>query len=256
VPRFSLFTFLFRRSIFTAKKRAGEGRIQTGTFLQLAVTTLKQLLISVVLVTSLQAINPWLDDLYAQTGLTIDDDTYSTLLATVAATGGVLIGLYYAATTAIAGAIYSNVPNNIRDLLAQDRVGNIYMRFLSFITFSSIVLLGLKAAGFPPNSLTASLLILGAGVSIIAFVKLGARAFYLFDPTTLSGEIVDQIQDAYLTNRPGQYRWNDPSFQNYAYRKARLAVDTTKTLAEITSKQSQLSGQPFVTLALPFIKVL
>ena len=254
--RIQSFAFLFRRSIFTAKKRAGESRIQTGTFLQLVVTTLKQLLISVVLVAGLQTINPWLEELYARTGLTIDDDTYSTLLATVAATGGVLIGLYYAATTAIAGAIYSNVPNNIRDLLAQDRVGNIYMRFLSFITFSSIVLLGLKSAGFQPNSLAASLLLIGAGVSIIAFVKLGARAFYLFDPTTLSGEIVEQIQDAYLKNRPGQYRWNDPSFQNYAYRKARLALDTSKTLAEITSKQSQLSGQPFVTLCTQFLYLL
>ena len=192
------------------------------------MTTLKQLLISVLLVTCLQIINPWLDQLYARTGLAIDDDTYSTLLATVAATGGVLIGLYYAATTAIAGAIYSTVPNNIRDLLAQDRVGNIYMRFLSFITFSSIVLLGLKSAGFRPISLAAFVLLLGAGISIIAFVKLGARAFYLFDPTTLSVGLVEQIQDAYLQTLPGQYRWNDPSFQNYAYQKARLCARYNK----------------------------
>ncbi len=104
-----------------------------------------------LLVACTQAINPWLEELYNQTGLKIVNDTYGTLLGTVAATGGVFIGLYYAATTAIAGAIYSNVPNNIRDLLAQDRVGNIYMRFLSFMTFSSIVLLALRAAGFQPN---------------------------------------------------------------------------------------------------------
>ena len=254
--RIQHFGFLFRRSIFTARKRAGEGRIQTQTFVQLALTTLKQLLISIILVACLQIVNPWLEELYALTGLTIEDDTYSTLLATIAATGGVLIGLYYAATTAIAGAIYSNVPNNIRDLLAQDRVGNIYMRFLSFITFSSIVLLGLRSAGFQPNSLAALLLLSGAGVSIIAFVKLGARAFDLFDPTTLSGELVKQIQEAYLNNRPGQYRWDDPSFQSYAYRKARLAVDTTETLAEITSKESQLSGQPFLTLCTQFLFLL
>jgi hypothetical protein len=248
--------FLFRRSIFTAKHRIGEGRTQTGTFLQLAATTLKQILISVVLVACLQIVNPWLVELYAHTELKIDDDTYSTLLATVAATGGILIGLYYAATTAIAGAIYSNVPNNIRDLLAQDRVGNIYMRFLSFLTFSSIVLLGLKSAGFQPNSFAAFLLLAGAGISIVAFVKLGARAFYLFDPTILSGELIEQIQKAYLDARPGQYRWNDPSFQNYAYRRARHAVDPVKTLAEITGKQNQLSGQPFVTLCTQFLFLL
>ncbi len=105
---------------------------------------------------------------------------------------------------------------------------DIYMRFLSFITFSSIVLLGLKSAGFRPISLAAFVLLLGAGISIIAFVKLGARAFYLFDPTTLSVGLVEQIQDAYLQTLPGQYRWNDPSFQNYAYQKARLGARYNK----------------------------
>jgi hypothetical protein len=106
------YRFLFTRSIFSARKYAGESRVQTGTFLQLVLTTLKQLVISVGVLACLQIINPWFEGLYSLSGLTIEDDTYSTLLATIAATGGVLIGLYYAATTAIAGAIYSNVPNN------------------------------------------------------------------------------------------------------------------------------------------------
>jgi hypothetical protein len=70
----------------------------------------------------------------------------------------------------------------------------------------------------------------------------------LFDPTTLSFGLVEQVQKAYRQIRPGEHRWDDPSFQNYAYRTARLAVDTAKTLAEITSKEGQLSGEPFVTL--------
>lgn len=78
----------------------------------------------------------------------------------------------------------------------------------------------------------------------------------MFDPTILSGELIEQIQKAYRDARPGQYRWNDPSSQNYAYRRARHAVDTAKTLAEITGKQSQLSGQPFVTLCTQFLFLL
>jgi hypothetical protein len=187
------FRFLVQRSFFTTRKGVDEGRIRTLSFLQLASTTLKQVLVSIALAACFQSINPWLAWLYAQTGLTIREDTYSTLLATVAATCGVLIGLYYAATTAIAGAIYSNVPNTIRDLLARDRVGNIYMNFLSFVTFPSIALLAMKAAGLPPIWLAALLLLLSAGVSIVAFVRLGARAFYLFDPTTLSAGLGHEL---------------------------------------------------------------
>lgn len=254
--KFRHFAFLLQRSVFNVRRQFGDGRSRTGTFVQLAVTTTRQLLAAVLLVTGLQAINPWLLDLYSQTGLKIVPDTYATLLGTVAATGGVLIGLYYAATTAIAGAIYSNVPNNVRDLLAQDRVGNIYMRFLSFTTFASIVLLGFRAAGLEPNPFAASLFVACTGISVIAFVKLGARAFYLFDPTTLSGELVENIHDAFAKIRAGQFRWNDAAFQNHAHQRARLALDTSKTLAEITSKQSQLSGQPFVTLCTQFLHLL
>lgn len=254
--KFQYCKFLFERSTFSAKHRVDEGRTQTATFLQLAAMTRRPLVIAVILVACLQVINPWLTKLYGHTGLTIDEDTYSTLLGTIAATGGVLIGLYYAAITAIGGAIYSTVPNNVRDLLAQDRVGNVYMRFLAFSTFSSILLLGLRSAGLQPNLSAVLLLLFGAGVSVIIFVRLGARAFYLFDPTSLSFELVQKIKNSYLDTRPGKYRWDDPSFQNYAYEKARLAVDTTETLAEITSKQTQLSGEPFVTFCSQLLLLL
>ena len=195
-----------------------------------------------------QSLDPMLDDLYKRTGLTILNDTYSTLLATVAGMGGVFIGLYYAATIAISGAIYSRVPNNIRDLLARERVGNVYMQFLALLTYSSVILLSMKAAGFAANKLAALLVVLGAGISVIAFVKLGARAFYLFDPTSLANELVQQIKRSYDQVGPRQFRWLDPSFQSYAYRTARQSLDTVETLAEITGKEEKLNAQPYATL--------
>jgi hypothetical protein len=245
--QFSYLGFFVHRSAFSAKLRFSENITQTGTFLRLGASTFLAILISVLFAAITQFLDPSLDDFYKRTGLTISNDPYSTLLATIAGMGGVLIGLYYAATTAIAGAIYARVPNNIRDLLAQERVGNVYMRFLALLTYSSVILLAMRAAGFAPNKLAAFLVLVGAGISVIAFVKLGARAFYLFDPTSLASELVEQIRRSYVLASPRQFRWLDPSFQRHAYRSARLALDTVETLAEITGKEERLSGQPYVT---------
>ncbi|WP_456815881.1 hypothetical protein [Bradyrhizobium sp. USDA 4508] len=225
-----------------------ENRTQTRTFLQLSASTLSAIMASVLFAAITQSLDPTLDDLYKRTGLTILNDTYSTLLATIAGMGGVFIGLYYAATIAISGAIYARVPNNIRDLLARERVGNVYMRFLALLTYTSVILLSMKAAGFAPNKLAALTVLIGAGISVIAFVKLGARAFYLFDPTSLASELVQQIKRSYDLVGPGQFRWLDPSFQNYAYRTARQSLDTVETLADITGKEERLNTQPYATL--------
>jgi hypothetical protein len=121
------------------------------------------------------------------------------------------------------------------------------MQFLALLTYSSVILLSMKAAGFAANKLAALLVLLGAGISVIAFVKLGARAFYLFDPTSLASELVQQIKRSYDQVGPRQFRWLDPSFQSYAYRTARQSLDTVETLAKITGKEER-NVQPYATL--------
>ncbi|MGY3120355.1 hypothetical protein ACVWXQ_004292 [Bradyrhizobium sp. S3.14.4] len=246
--QFSSLGFVFRRGAFGAKMRFRENRTQTGTFLRLSVSTFAAIFASVLFASVTQFLDPLLDDYYKRTGLVILNDVYSTLLATIAGMGGVFIGLYYAATIAISGAIYARVPNNIRDLLARERVGNVYMRFLALLTYTSVVLLSMKAAGFAPNKLGASVVLIGAGIAVIAFVKLGARAFYLFDPTSLASELVQQIKRSYNLVGPRQFRWLDPSFQSHAYRTARQSLDTVEALAEITGKEDKLNAQPYAAL--------
>jgi hypothetical protein len=141
------------------------------------------------------------------------------------------------------------VPNNIRDLLARERVGNIYIRHLAFLTYLGVVLSAFRAAGFAPIRIAIPLVTVTSGVAIMAFVLLGARAFNLFDPTSLSYELFAQLRRNCLLMTPSGYRWLDPSFQHHAHRVSRSAVDTLATLAEITATENHLSGQPFLTLA-------
>lgn len=186
---------------------------------------------------------------YAQWGFDPDlGQDYATFLATVAGIGGVFIGLYYAAISAVGGTIYSRVPNDIRDLLAKERVGNAYMRFLSFTTFLAVTLLALNVVGLRSPIMGIPLLVVLSGISIISFVKLGARAFYFFDPTTLSTQIFRELNQTYNRIVAKSYRWLDTSFQSYSHKVAEANLDTLSTLADMTAREPHLNGRPFLIL--------
>ncbi|MDH5328169.1 MAG: hypothetical protein OEZ68_22030 [Gammaproteobacteria bacterium] len=185
-----------------------------------------------------------------------EDSDYVTFLVTISGIGGVFIGLYYAAISTIAGSIYAKVPNNIRDLLAQERIGNVYMHFLSFITFLGISLVSFRVLGFDRIYLAIPVMLVAAGVGIIAFVKLGQRVFYLFDPTALSHHLFGQLRQFIKMVNAGGYRWNDAAFQRHANKLASSSLDTLETLSDITKKEVHLRGAPFISLSENLISFL
>ena len=169
------------------KHRLQEGSTTTKSVLSTFKIILGQLVLAIILTIVLQITNSYFVSLSKEIGVTIPEvNTYGTLLEAVIGVGGVFIGLYYAAISAIGSAMYAKVPNNIRDLFAHERVGIAYMRLLASLTSFGVCLLAFHTAGFEPIILAIPLLIAGAGLMIVGFVRLGARAFNLFDPTTLS----------------------------------------------------------------------
>ena len=203
----------------------------------------------IIIATVLQITNLYFVSLFTGIGFTIPrEGYYGTLIATFASIGGIFIGFYYAAISVVCSAIYAKVPNNIRDLLAQERVGSAYMRLLALLTFFGVCLLAFHIVGLEPVILAIPLLILGAGLMIIGFVQLGARVFYLFDPTILSGTIFEQLRQCCAQMQAGGYRWSDQSFQKHSHRVAQTAIDTLNTLSDITAKEPHLNGRPFAGL--------
>ncbi|MYK20594.1 hypothetical protein F4055_20900, partial [Candidatus Poribacteria bacterium] len=246
---FSRLGFFSYRTLFGIKHRVGESGKTTKSLFFLLRSILGQLILAIFITIGLQGINPYCVPLFAKIGFTIpEDSTYGTLLEAVIAVGGVFIGLYYAAISTIGGAIYARLPNDIRDLLAKEQVGNVYMRLLAFLTSFGVCLLAFHTVGFEPIILAIPLLILGAGVMIIGFVRLGARAFYFFDPTILSDRLFKQLFQCHRQVQAGGYRWFDRSFQNQAHRRAQTTIDTLATVSEIAAKEPHLNGRPFAGL--------
>lgn len=216
-----------------------------------------QIISALLFAAFLQWVDPIVYSFYELTFLKIPADSdYVTFLVTISGIGGVFIGLYYAAISTIGGSIYAKVPNNIRDLLAQERIGNVYMHFLSFITFLGISLASFRVLGFERVCLAIPVMLFGAGVGIIAFVKLGQRVFYMFDPTALSHHLFGQLRQFIKMVKAGGYRWNDASFQKHANKLASASLNTLETLSDITKKEVHLRGAPFISLSRNLISFL
>ena len=237
------------RSLFGIKYRIREGNTTTKSLLSLLWVIRGQLVLVIIIACLLQFSNVYVVPWFTKQGFTISKESnYGTLLTAFTSIGGIFIGFYYAAITVVCGAIYARVPNNIRNLLAQEEVGNAYMRLLALLTFFGLCLLAFHTIGLEPVILVIPLLILGSGLMILGFVQLGARVFHLFDPTILSGTIFKRLRQYCIQMKVGGYRWSDPSFQEHSHRRAQTAIDTLNTLADIAAKEPHLNGQRFAGL--------
>ena len=241
--------FFCYRTLFGIKYRVQEGSTTTKSLFSLLWSILPQLVLAIFITIGLQFTNSYFVPLFTKIGVAIPQESdYGNLLVAVIGIGAVFIGLYYAAISAVGGAIYARVPNNIRDLLAKEQVGNVYMRLLALLTSFAVCLLAFHTLDLEPILLAIPLFILGAGVMIIGFVRLGARAFYFFDPTILSHRLFKQLFQCHRQVQASGYRWFDRSFQNHAHRRAQTTIDTLTTVSEIAAKEPHLNGRPFADL--------
>jgi hypothetical protein len=244
--------FSIKGRFFKFRYGLQEERTNFQTFRGLLQSTGKQLLLAIFVSIVLQAINPYLQPFYEYAHLKIPDDSdYVTFLATVSGISGIFIGLYFAGITTVGASVYSQVPNNLRELLAKERFGNVYMRFLAFLTFIGLCLIGLRILGYPRIHIAIPFIVFLSGVGIIAFVKYGRMFFYLFDPSALSYSIFDDLRRWLRIVRVGGYRWDDQAFQAHANKQATIALETLETLADLTSNPNHphLNGRPFSELA-------
>ena len=249
--------FWMNAKVFGVRNSLVEEKTKFQSLRHLFSITWKPLIFALAFAGLLQYIDPYLHSYYQKFSISVPDDgDYVTFLATVSGIGGVFIGLYYAGISAVASAIYAKVPNNVRDLLAHERFGNVYMLLLSFLTLLGLILVALRISGFPRVYLAVPIVTILAGLGVIAFVKLGQRAFYLFDPTQLSNRIFEQLQRWLEMAKIGGFQWLDKSFQNHAHRQASATLDTLDTLADITAKERQLSGRPFIELSQRLLKFM
>ena len=178
----------------------------------------------------------------------VSSSDYVTFLVIIATVGGVFIGLHYAGMSTLNGSLYSKLPTKVRNLLIQEKFGNIYIDFLSFLTYVAIILIVFRLYGFECIYIVPFVMSIGVGVAIYAFVDLGKRVFYLFDPTILSSVVFDNFFSTLDNVKKGALYYSDNSFQQHNHNLARENIDTLVVLLTLAKEESQLSADSLVRL--------
>lgn len=178
----------------------------------------------------------------------LDSNAYVQILATVAGIAGVFLGLYFTAVSTVISNTYSYVSGDIRELILKDRLGNIYVRLVAFLTALAVVLLSFSATKVSPPHLAVPLLAVLSCLAIFVFVKLGSRAFFLSDPTLLFSTLANELQKWVNQATYRGYQWRNPSFQEYYRKQALRSANTLVMLTEISSSKTELHSKSYPLL--------
>jgi hypothetical protein len=242
--------FNFRRFVYRIKIKALGWIDNYSAFQMLMKSTQLSIFLALVFSYLLHLVDPIVSSNFDLLGMkTLENDGYISFLGTVAAVSGVFIGLYFAAISTIAGSIYANVPSNIRQLLAHERVGNTYMLFLSFVAFLCLILIGMNVLGKPRLEVAIPIMVLFSGIGIAAFVNLGTRAFNLFDPVGLHPSVINLIGKEAKSASAEGFGWLDKNFQNHARNNALFQINTLLTMSEIVKSGQSTRSDSFINLA-------
>jgi hypothetical protein len=174
----------------------------------------------------------------------VDRGTYSILLQSVAAVTGVFLALYFTAVSTVAATVYTGVSHDIRNLMVRDKLGNIYVRAVAFLSALSVFLLVEEASGGAAYHLALPIVALLAGFAIFAFITLGQRAFYFSDPTVLSDLVVGEFLRWFRDATARGWRWGDPSFQEEHRKRGRRALQSLIALLAFSRSHEFLRDQP------------
>ena len=167
----------------------------------------------------------------------MNKDAYVAMLTTIAGVVGVFLGLYFTAVSTVISNAYSSVSGDVRELILRDRLGNKYVKLLAFLTALSVILLAFSAMEIAPLHLVILVLPVLSCLAIFAFVSLGARMFFLSDPTLFFGTLSIELMKWISCATARGYQWQNASFQAH-YRKQALKVATTLViLAKISGKK-------------------
>lgn len=118
---------------------------------------------------------------------------YVAVLIAVAAIETLFIGLYYAGMTSVASATYAKVPYEIRELLIEDRVSNLFMRMALISSVYVYTMLGICLLFDVYSKIAYVLSIISAVLIIPSFLFLGKRLFNLFNPRNWVPFLSDQL---------------------------------------------------------------
>lgn len=187
----------------------------------------------------------------------VETELYTSFLLTIISICGVFIGLYYAAIGGLATTTYSDLNNDVKELLNREKFGNKYMLFLSSLTFSCISLVVFVLLGFPPKSfIVVIFLTILSGLAVSTFYMLGRRIFQLTDPTKLVLIVAEDLLNSFSNVAIQGKEWDKTRFQIEFREMAYSSITTFNSLNSVCIENKNLQKAPLLQINLVLVEIL
>lgn len=158
--------------------------------------------------------------------------SYIGILASIS---GVFLGLYFTAISLVLSTVYEQVTEDVRKILTEEKIGNIYINTVTILCCDCIVVLFLDMFNFYIGLVNILIITLLGIFSILSFIILGKRILTFFNPVNLTTIISkDLIKNFNLVSPKGSLEWNNKSIQKYAQIKAEKILTTYRDIIKVS----------------------
>jgi len=154
-------SFKLKRQLYAAGNKWSDTKESVSVLRQLAAAVVWDVIVAILFVLVLEFLDKYVfvrmnispvNGLTSRFSSSLGENAFVSLFSTLAQISGIFIGLYFAAISSIASAVYVRVPADVRRLMLEEKTGNIYIRTVAFLGVLSVTVLTAKAAGYTVGS--------------------------------------------------------------------------------------------------------
>ena len=171
------------------------------------------------------------------------------LLSTIASLSGVFLGLYFTAVSVVAGSLFSELTEDVRELFKREKVGNQFVWILSITTILSVFYLMLTSFGFSVSPIIVIFLTFFSAYGIVRIVALNFRAFSFFDPTIVYRIILSDFYKFARLSTTEKAFWADANFQNHFQKQASKTNATFRSLVKFALRSFELFEKQLIAMS-------
>lgn len=163
---------------------------------------------------------------------------------------GLILGLYFTAMSVVVSTVYSKVPDNIRNLIASEKVGDNYVSILMLLGAISLTELGLILQGQPASMIVLYGVLFLSLTALLTLPVLIHNVFHFFDPARLADTYIFPEFFRWADNaKCDNHGWDEPSFQYHYYKQATQSLSTYRSIVTLLVREPATNNASLTRLS-------
>lgn len=181
--------------------------------------------------------------------------TFDNLMIVITGVTGVFLGFYMSNLNTVIGNSYAKLPNRIRQLIIDEKAGNLSLRFVVFLNTLALLTLSIAIIWNIRSILSVYFLSVLSAFSIFVMSFLLRRIFLFIDPTSFINFLISDFWKWFNFSTNRGFLWKDPSFQNHYHSQASKTMKDLRVLFDLALNSPELQSESLHTVII-YLNVL